>query len=200
MFFSFIITCLIIELTPGPNMAYLAILSINEGKKAGYAATIGIALGLLCIGLAAALGIATLITNSPIAYQILRYAGVAYLLWLAWGTWKPQDVLSNKELKGFLSHSKYFKRGLITNLLNPKAAVFYIAILPTFIKPNHQVALQAIILTGLYIMIATSIHGIIVTVGGSARKFMENDKQREFIRRVMAFALALVALWFLFKT
>ena len=89
MLLSFIITCIIIELTPGPNMAYLAVLSISEGKKAGYAATAGIALGLLTIGIIAALGIATLISNSPMAYQVLKYTGTAYLLWLAWDTWKP---------------------------------------------------------------------------------------------------------------
>ncbi len=199
MLISFIITCLVIELTPGPNMVYLAILSLNEGKKAGYAATAGIALGLMAVGIIAALGIATLISNYPPTYQALRYGGTIYLIWLAWDTWKPQSTLSTKELHGLLSHSKYFKRGLITNLLNPKAAVFYIAILPKFIEVGTEATNQAIIMTFIYIMIATSIHGIIVTLAGTARNFIENEKQRLIIRKVMACALIIIALWFLIK-
>ena len=186
-------------MTPGPNMAYLAVLSVSEGKKAGYSATAGIALGLLAIGIIAALGVATLISNSPIAYQILKYTGTIYLLWLAWDTWKPQEIMSAKELKNLLYHAKFFKRGLITNLLNPKAAFFYIAILPKFIEVGTEATNQAIIMTFIYIMIATSIHGIIVTLAGTARNFIENEKQRLIIRKVMACALIIIALWFLIK-
>ena len=71
-FLSFLLTCLIIEATPGPNMAYLAVLSATHGRKAGFAATAGIALGLLLVGIAAAFGVASLISNSSLAYQILR--------------------------------------------------------------------------------------------------------------------------------
>lgn len=80
----FITACVIIESTPGPNMAYLAIVSLNDGHKAGYAVTAGVALGLLIIGIACALGVGALIANSEVMYQILRVAGVGYLFWLAW--------------------------------------------------------------------------------------------------------------------
>ncbi len=181
-------------------MAYLSVLSISEGKKAGFAATAGIAFGLLTIGVIAALGIATLISNSSVAYQLLRYAGTFYLLWLAWDTWKPQAIMPAKELESLLYHAKFFKRGLITNLLNPKAAVFYITILPKFINLDSQATFQAITLTAIYIIVATSIHSIIVTMAGTARTFIENDRQRLIIRRVMACMLIVIALWFLIKT
>lgn len=74
-FISFMMTCLVIESTPGPNMAYLAVLSASNGRRAGFAATLGGALGLMLIGLAAALGVATLIANSPLMYQLLRWGG-----------------------------------------------------------------------------------------------------------------------------
>jgi threonine/homoserine/homoserine lactone efflux protein len=81
---SFALMSFVIELTPGPNMAYIAVLSAGQGRRAGYAATLGIALGLLVIGLAAAFGLAALISSSRLFYEVLRWGGVAYLLWLAW--------------------------------------------------------------------------------------------------------------------
>lgn len=197
---SFIITCVLIESTPGPNMAYIAVLSATDGRRAGYAAVIGIALGLLIIGLAAALGVATLIANSPIAYQFLRFGGVLYLLWLAWDTWKPQPLLSSSEIKSLLYNAKFFKRGLITNLLNPKAAIFYIAMLPKFINPDYSSVAQAITLTIIFVIIATIIHTFIVALAGTAKRFLENDKQRNNIRKILALVLVGIAIWFALST
>lgn len=199
-FLSFITASILIESTPGPNMAYLAILSISDGRKAGYAAVLGIALGLLIIGIAAALGVATLISNSPLAYEILRWGGVVYMLYLAWDGWKEEPETSPGKTNDKTHKSKFFRRGLITNLLNPKAAVFYIAILPGFITDPSAAAFQAILLTLTFVAIATIIHGSIVTVAGTARKFLEDRKSRLIARRVLSALLALVALWFAWST
>ena len=91
---AFAATCLVIELAPGPNMAYLAVLSASKGRRAGFAATLGIALGLLIVGLAAALGLTAIITNSRWVYEALRWGGVFYLLWLAWEGWRGQEKTS----------------------------------------------------------------------------------------------------------
>ncbi len=80
---AFAVTSLIIELTPGPNMAYLALIAATEGRRPGYAAVAGVALGLGALGLAAAVGLSALIAEAPVVYQAIRWAGVAYLLWLA---------------------------------------------------------------------------------------------------------------------
>lgn len=85
---GFAITALIIELTPGPNMAWLALLSATEGRKAGLAATAGIAVGLLLIAAVSALGLAALIDNHPAIYETLRWAGALFLLYLAWEGWR----------------------------------------------------------------------------------------------------------------
>jgi threonine/homoserine/homoserine lactone efflux protein len=84
---AFALTALIIEITPGPNMGYLAVLSLSRGWQAGAAAVTGVAIGHAVYGVAAALGVAALIDASPLLYEILRWAGVAYMLWLAWETW-----------------------------------------------------------------------------------------------------------------
>ena len=92
--FAFAATCFVIELTPGPNMAYLAVLSTSNGRRAGFAATLGVSLGLLIVGLAAAVGLTAIIVNSRWIYEALRWSGVLYLLWLAWEGWRGEEETS----------------------------------------------------------------------------------------------------------
>lgn len=84
----FILTSVIVELTPGPNMAWLALVAAAEGRRPGFAAVAGVALGLLIVGLAAAFGLAAAISASPVAWQVLRWGGVAWLLWMAFDGWR----------------------------------------------------------------------------------------------------------------
>ena len=87
---AFALTALIIEITPGPNMTYLAALSLSGGMRTGFAAVAGIAIGLLTYGIVATLGLAAVIDNSPLLYGLLRWGGVLFLLWLAWDAWSGQ--------------------------------------------------------------------------------------------------------------
>ncbi|MEZ5799562.1 MAG: LysE family translocator [Nitratireductor sp.] len=119
-------------MTPGPNMTYLAIVAAGEGRRYGFMSVAGVALGLGLIGIAAALGITAVLQNSVLAWEILRWAGVLYLLWLAWEGWRGDNetvVGNHGQNRGWL----HFRRGLVTNLLNPKAAIFYVAVLPAFL-------------------------------------------------------------------
>ena len=109
-------------------MAYLAVLSASVGRRAGFAATLGVALGLLIVGLAAALGLAAAISNSRWLYEMLRWGGALYLLWLAWEGWRGEERTSHGKADAATENSKFFMRGLVNNLLNPKAGIFYIAI------------------------------------------------------------------------
>ncbi len=181
-------------------MAYLAVLSAGNGRRAGFAATLGIALGLLLIGVAAALGVATLISNSDLAYQLLRWGGVGYLLWLAWDGWREETETSPGKTDDPYQNAKYFRRGLVVNLLNPKAAVFYVAILPSFIVPSPFAVMQAVSLTFIYVIVATAIHSLIVVLSGTARQFLQDKKRRMIARRVLSLALVVIALWFALTT
>lgn len=196
---AFCITCAIIELTPGPNMGYLAIISLSNGKRAGYAATVGIALGLMIVGIAAAMGLAAIISNSDYLYQLLRWGGVFYMLYLAWEGWKGEKETSTGSTKTN-NPSKFFKRGLIVNLLNPKAAVFYVAILPSFINPNSEILLQALILTVIYVTIASIIHSTVVTLANALRPYLENPQYDMMVRRSLSILLGCVAIWFAIDT
>jgi threonine/homoserine/homoserine lactone efflux protein len=192
-------TCIVIELTPGPNMAYLAVLGASQGRRAGFAATVGIALGLLIVGIGASLGLAAAISNSSLFYGLLRWGGVAYMTWLAWDGWRGADDMV-PAVPGTDQVVSLFRRGLITNLLNPKAAVFYVAVLPTFVDPAKPVLWQTLALSLIFVLIATGIHATIVTLAGAARPFLEDPVRRRTVRRILSLALGTIAVWFAFTT
>lgn len=196
---AFVLTSLLIELTPGPNMAWLALVAATEGRRPGYAAVAGVALGLSVIGVTAAFGLAAMIAATPVLYQGLRWGGVLYLLWLAWDGWRDADGAAENGHRG-ITLSRAFRRGLVTNLLNPKAAVFYVAVLPGFTDPGAPVLTETLILTAAYVTVATVIHAGIVTLAGSANALLGNPERSRVVRRVLSASLGLVALWFFWSS
>jgi threonine/homoserine/homoserine lactone efflux protein len=199
--FGFILTCAIIEITPGPNMAWLAALSIARGRRTGFAAVAGVALGLSAYGIAAGFGVAAIIENSPFLYQVLRWGGVAFLLWLAWEGWSTAGEIAPEVSDDGQHRASAFRRGLITNLLNPKAAVFYVAMLPEFVnEPAGNIIAQTLTLSGIYVAIATAIHGLIVLLASSVRGLVARAGQMKRFRRGLALALVGVAVWLAWST
>lgn len=200
---AFALTCFVIEITPGPNMAYLAALSLSQGVRAGLAAVAGIALGLSVYGVAASLGLGAVIDSSRFLYETLRWGGVAYLLWLAWEAWTAEREVApdSVEGRGTIGAWTAFRRGLITNLLNPKAAVFYVAVLPDFVQIGKgSVTAQTLILSAIYVGIATAIHLVIVLLASRLQSVIATAEQRRTVRRVLAVLLAAIAIWFAFST
>ncbi|MEI8144772.1 MAG: LysE family translocator [Alphaproteobacteria bacterium] len=197
---AFAITCLLIELTPGPNMATLAALTLAHGRRAGLFVVAGIGTGLLIIGLIAGAGLATLITEVPALFQVLRWGGAAYLLWLAYDTWR--GAVEDDAMGGVVpAPLDLFTRGLITNLLNPKAAVFYVAILPGFIVPERgTVWLQTGALVAIYVVIATAVHAGIAFGAARLRPWLAEEVGLAPVRKGLALGLVGVVVWLLFST
>ena len=195
----FILTSFAMELTPGPNMGYLAVLSLDRGRKAGLAAVAGVALGLLILGLAAGFGLGTIISETRWLYEALRWGGVAYLVWLAWDCYResrqPLDVSDTER-----NLSGYFGRGLLTNLLNPKAAVFYIAVMPNFVVVDQPTAPQALILTLTYVAVATIVHLGIVLLASTLQPLLASDRTRRVAGIVFALLLVFIAIWLAITT
>jgi len=196
---AFIVTSIAIELTPGPNMAYLAVLSLDRGRSAGMAAVAGVAAGLLALGVAAGLGVGVVISETRWLYEVLRWGGVLFLLWLAYDTWKDsrRPIEIGEEPTQLLVH---FRRGLITNLLNPKAAMFYIAVLPNYVDPTHAIARQSLVFTFLYVAVATSIHFVVVLAADGLKPLVMAPKLRAGLGVVFAFLLVGIAVWLAVST
>lgn len=195
---GFALTSFLIELTPGPNMAWLALLSATEGRRLGLAAVAGVSIGLAVIGFLAAVGVTALIAASPLAYQMLRWAGVLFLVWIAWDTWRGAE-LDERHAAAGSSAWRQFQRGVITNLLNPKAALFYMTGLPTFLSPSSDF-LDVSILSFTYVAVATMVHAGIVIAAGSAAGWLAQPGRVGPVRKVMAIALLGVALWLFTRT
>ena len=195
--FEFIIASVIIELTPGPNMTWLAVLGATRGRASALAAVAGICLGLAFAGLVAGLGLTLLFDNYPSLITGLRWVGTLYLLYLAYDAWVDSDAAKKIEENSKLA---YFAQGLISNILNPKAYLFYAAILPQFITiPDHP-AQQVALLTAIYVAIATVIHAAIAILAGSLSNWLEHSPQAVLVRRCLAVAIALAAIWFFVST
>ena len=199
LYVPFLVTTFLIELTPGPNMAWLALTSASQGKRSGFAAVAGIALGLAILAAVSAAGLAELAIRVPTAFHLLRFAGVAYLLWLAWQTWvgdedRPPHAVANNAIWA------WFRHGLLLNLLNPKAAVFFIVVLPAYVRQDAPTAPQIALLSASYVAIATVIHLVIVALAAQAHGWITVGNRAHIVRRVFAVLLAAIAVWFLISS
>ena len=171
---AFSLVSLGMVLTPGPNMIYLISRSISQGPAAGLISLGGVALGFVFYMLCAAFGITALIMAVPYAYDALRFGGALYLLYLAWQAVKPggRSPLQIRELPKD-SPRRLFAMGLLTNLLNPKAAVLYLSLLPQFIVPEQgSVLMQSVALGFTQITVSVTVNAAIALMAGSIAVFL----------------------------
>jgi threonine/homoserine/homoserine lactone efflux protein len=183
-------------LTPGPNMIYLISRSITQGPAAGIVSLGGVALGFVFYMLCAAFGITALLFAIPYAYDALRFAGAAYLLWLAWQALKPggRSPFQVKKLQ-VDSPRKLFAMGFVTNLLNPKIAMLYLALLPQFIDPTGSVLTQSLALGTIQIAISVGVNAMIALAAGSIALFLGTRPAWLLLQRwLMGTALAGLAM------
>jgi threonine/homoserine/homoserine lactone efflux protein len=177
--FGFALVSFGMVLTPGPNMIYLISRSITQGAAAGLISLGGVALGFVFYMLCAAFGITALLFAVPYGYDVLRLAGAGYLFWLAWQALKPngrspfqvrQHQVRELKVDGA---RKLFAMGFLTNLLNPKIAMLYLALLPQFIDPARDSVLsQSLALGSAQIVISVSVNAVIAMTAGSIALFL----------------------------
>lgn len=190
------VTALWMVLTPGPNMMYLASRSISQGRAAGLVSLAGTGVGFLVYMTMANLGLSAVFVAVPWLYVGLKAAGVLYLLWLAWNALRPggSGVFELHELRRD-SRWKLFRMGLLTNLLNPKAAVIYLALIPQFIDPRAGSTMaQGFVLGGVQITVSMLVNaGIVVGAGSLARLLARSPRAVRLQRRVTGTMLGAVA-------
>lgn len=171
---AFALVCLTMVLTPGPNMVYLVSRAVCQGRAAGLVSLAGVALGFLVYILSAALGLTALVLAVPVAYDALRLAGAAYLLHLAWQALRPGGA-SPFALRSLPpdSRRRLFAMGFFTNLLNPKAAMLYLSLLPQFVVPEAgDVFTQSVVLGLVQLTISLTVNALIVGAAGTIAGFL----------------------------
>ncbi|CAN5168492.1 LysE family translocator [soil metagenome] len=164
-FWMFALTALLLNITPGNDMLYVAARSTSQGSKAGIVSSLGIMVGCMVHIVAAMVGLSAIIAKSAFAFDIIKYIGAAYLIYL--GT---RALLSKKKTLHIDSTNKkrslknIFWQGALTNVLNPKVALFFLAFLPQFINLNSENTASQILLLGIWFNIGGTLVNIIVSL------------------------------------
>jgi threonine/homoserine/homoserine lactone efflux protein len=155
----FILAVLALMISPGPDMLFIMANGIAQGPKAGAVSALGVGVGGLILTMAAAFGVAALVATHPVAFDALRYGGAAYLMWIAYKTARSDGAFTVPGAAPAVPMKSLFVRGIVTNVLNPKAVIFFMAFLPQFADPARGLMLLQLLFLGLLLTaIGTSIN------------------------------------------
>ncbi|MFE6620150.1 LysE family translocator [Streptomyces sp. NPDC057740] len=157
MSIAFLLTTLVVVATPGTGVVYTLAAGLSRGRRASVVAALGCTVGIVPHLLATVTGVAAVLHASATAFQVLKYAGVAYLLYMAWATLKDKEALGVDEGAGVapVSAGRVVVRGVLVNLLNPKLTIFFFAFLPQFVHPAEANALPRMLALGGVFMLVT---------------------------------------------
>lgn len=149
---EFLLTSLVVVLIPGTGVIYTVSTGLFQGRRAGMAAAVGCTAGILPHLTAAILGLSAILHMSALAFQVIKYIGTAYLLYLAWSMWRDTGALKLNAPKHRNGTRKIIIRGILINILNPKLSVFFLAFLPLFIRPGSIEPMAQLIILSLVFM------------------------------------------------
>jgi threonine/homoserine/homoserine lactone efflux protein len=183
-FITFAVATLLLNLTPGPDMMYVIGRSVGQGRRAGIVSALGIGAGILVHTAAVSLGVAALLRSWPVAFQVVRYAGAVYLIYLGarlvagcQASALPGDLPAE-------NLSAIFRQGVVTNVLNPKVALFFLAFLPQFVSPAHGAVALPLLALGLYFNFSGTLVNLAVAyLAGAAGNFLRSSRRRELAER-----------------
>jgi threonine/homoserine/homoserine lactone efflux protein len=189
---EFLITSLIVVLVPGTGVIFTVSTGIAQGRKASIYAALGCTAGIVPHLLATILGLAAIMHASAIAFQTLKYAGVAYLLYVAYSTWHDKSAFSIEETPSRSSAIALIVKALLLNILNPKLTIFFLAFLPQFVEPTTATPLSQLLLLSSVFMVMTFV--VFVIYGFLAHVFrksvIESVPVQVWLRRSFAAAFA----------
>ncbi len=179
-YIGFIIAGVILNLTPGSDTMYILARSISQGRKAGIYSVLGISTGGLIHTVFASFGLSIILAKSATAFAIVKYLGVAYLLYLGIKMIidKKNSLSASSEDKNQLDLKKIYRQGVITNVLNPKVALFFIALLPQFINPDYAAGTLPFVILGVTFMTTGTLWCLFLAYAASlVTKILRNNNK-----------------------
>lgn len=190
----FLAATLALNLSPGPDMLYVISRSLEQGRKAGIVSALGIGAGTLVHTFLASIGLAALLLSVPIAFQLIRYAGAAYLVYLGLRMLLARNTSKSSAIQTYPMSSRgldtVFRQGVMTNVLNPKVALFFLAFLPQFVDPSKgSVGLQMIALGLLFDTSGTCVNTIVATLAGYANESLKDRSALHQVQRLLPAAI-----------
>ena len=191
----FCLACAALSATPGPNMLFLVSRTLVQGRGAGFVSLAGTSSGFALHAVAAALGLTALLAAVPLAYDIVRFAGAIYLAWLAVVTWRASDASEARVSITPIAAGRLFRQGLVTSTLNPKLAVFQLALFPQFIDPARgHILMQGLVLASTQLVIVVAGDSLCVAAASRARRwFASRPGWSRWSKRALAGVFAALA-------
>ena len=169
----FCLACVALVATPGPSIVYLVSRTLAQGRAAGFVSLCGTSSGFALHALAAAFGLSALLAAVPLAYEVVRWLGAAYLAWLAVVTWRTRDDAAPEAAPAEAPAAQLFRQGLLTAILNPKVALFQLAFFPQFVTPSAgSVLAQSLVLAATQLAIVVAGDSLFVFAAASVRRWL----------------------------
>ncbi|WP_299750069.1 LysE family translocator [uncultured Tateyamaria sp.] len=170
---QFFLTALVVVIAPGTGVIYTLALGLGRGRRAALWAAFGCTVGIVPHLLAATLGLAAILHTSALLFNIVKFAGVAYLLWLAWGSLRSGGALNTSSQRSADAGWRIARRGALINILNPKLSIFFLALLPPFLSGNTTTATFEMTTLGLVFMAMTfAVFVLYGTFAAAARQWI----------------------------
>lgn len=189
---NFLITCLIVLLVPGTGVIFTVSTGLMAGMRASWFAALGCTTGIIPHLLASILGLSALLHTSALAFEALKFAGAAYLLYLAYATWRDRSAFAVNDTPTATTARGLMLRGFLLNILNPKLTIFFLAFLPQFVTPASTApALQMLVLSGVFMAMTFAVfvvYGLLANV--FRRAVIESPRVQNWLRRSFAAAFA----------
>lgn len=201
-FETFLLTGIMLNITPGNDTVFILARSIGQGKRAGVVSALGIGTGNMIHTVLAAFGLSIIIDQSVVLFNTIRFAGAAYLLYVGFRMLKDEKLVAeNKSLEiASVSYGKIYRDGIVTNVLNPKVAMFFISFLPQFIDPEQQDAVWPFLALGGTFITTGTIWCLLLAVFADVilRKLKHNQKVSSYINKLCGMSLIALGLKLLF--
>lgn len=196
---AFLLTTLIVCLAPGIGIIYTLSMTLGGGLRAGMLAVVGCTLATVVHLVAALAGLAAVLHTSALLFQAIKWAGVAYLLWMAWGTLRGTGTLDVKaEDPG--AALRIIRRGITLNILNPKIPIFFMAFLPQFVTPGEDGTAQLIQLGAVFVAMTAGVFTLYALLAGTMRaRVLSSERAMAWLRRAFAASFAALGLKLAFE-
>lgn len=177
----FLAVSFVLLITPGPDVAFIVATGVTEGRRPALWASMGIALAMFCHAVFAAAGVAAIVATSPLAFDVIRFAGAAYLIFLAYKSFRAKPFEAGTQSTS-RSSFKNFRRGFLTNLLNPKAILFSGVFLPQFASASYGPIFQQIVCLGAVLsLLGLLFQSALSIASGSLGKWLLSSPHRQLV-------------------
>jgi len=182
----FLATVFVLLITPGPDVAFIVATGVSEGRRPALWASVGISLAMFAHSVFAAAGIAAIVATSDLAYDLIRFGGAAYLIYLAYKSFRSNPFVAGAQITA-RSPVENFRRGLLTNLLNPKAILFSGVFLPQFASPAYGPVFQQIVALGAVLAVLGWLFqsALSIASGSFGQWLLSSARRQAFLERLM---------------